>query len=57
MTILGLYHSPDSVMEAVQKYPHSRSAACSPDGLLQLPTWTACIFVSIAQAPKAETVE
>ena len=37
MTIFGLYDGPDSVMEAVQKYPHSRLAACSPDRLLHSP--------------------
>ena len=37
MTIFGLHDSPDSVMEAVQMYPHSRSAACSPDRLLRSP--------------------
>ena len=37
MTIFGLYDSPDSVMEVVQMYPHSRMAACSPDRLLHSP--------------------
>ena len=37
MTILGLYDGPDYVMEAVQKYPHQRLAACSPDRLLHSP--------------------
>ena len=37
MTIFGLYDSPDSVMEAVQKYPHQRLVACSPDRLLHSP--------------------
>ena len=37
MTILGLYDGPDSVMEAVQKYPHSGLAACSPDRLRHSP--------------------
>ena len=34
MTIPGLHNSLDSVMEIVQKYPHSCLAACSPDSLL-----------------------
>ena len=37
MTILDLYDGPDSVLEAVQKYPHSRLAACSHDKLLHSP--------------------
>ena len=37
MTIFGLYDSPDSVMETVQKYPHQRLATCSPDRLLHSP--------------------
>ena len=37
MTILGLYDNPDSVMEAMQMYPHSRLGECSPDGLLRSP--------------------
>ena len=37
ITILGLYDSPDSVMEAIQNYPHQRLAACSPDRLLHSP--------------------
>ena len=37
MTSLELYESPDSVMEAVQKYPRLRLAACSPDKLLYSP--------------------
>ena len=37
MTILDLYDGPDSVIEAVQKYSHSRLAACSPDKLLHSP--------------------
>ena len=34
MTSLGLYDSPDSVMEAVEKDPHSRLAACLLDRLV-----------------------
>ena len=36
-TILGLYDSPDSVMEDVQMYPHSCLTAFSPDRLLPNP--------------------
>ena len=45
MTSLWLYDSPDFVMEAVQKYPHSRLATCSPDRLLHslnLHRWHLC---------------
>ena len=37
MTIFGLYNGPDSVMEDVQIYPHSRLVAGSPDRLLRSP--------------------
>ena len=37
MTILGLYDGSDSVMEAVQKYPHMCLATCSPDRPLHSP--------------------
>ena len=37
MPIFGRYDSPDFVMQAVQKYPHQRLAACSPDRLLHSP--------------------
>ena len=37
MTSRELYDSRDSVMEAVQKYPHSRLAACSPGRILHSP--------------------
>ena len=37
MTILGLHDGPDYVTETVQKYPHSRLAAWSPDRLLHRP--------------------
>ena len=37
MTSLGLYDSPDSVMEAAQNYLQSRLAACSTDRLFHSP--------------------
>ena len=45
------------MMEAVQKYPYSRLAACSPGKLLPSPELHPCIFVTIALAPKAKTAE
>ena len=53
----GLYDSPDSVMEAVQKYPHSRLPCTRLIDYSIVPTCAAWICVAIVYMAKAETVE